>query len=34
MRGMGGELLFAPREGGGCRFTLRVAGEATREASA
>ena len=34
MRGMGGDLLFAPREGGGCRFTLRVAGEATREAPA
>ena len=34
MRGMGGDLLFAPREGGGCRFTLRVAGDATREAPA
>ncbi len=33
MRGMGGDLLFAPREGGGCRFTLRVAGEATQETS-
>ncbi len=31
MRGMGGDLLFAPREGGGCRFTLRVAGNTNRE---
>jgi len=34
MRGMGGDLLFAPREGGGCRFTIRVAGETTRETRA
>ncbi|NLF86668.1 MAG: HAMP domain-containing histidine kinase [Lentisphaerae bacterium] len=34
MRGMGGDLLFAPREGGGCSFTLRVGEKATREAPA